>query len=145
MRSAAEHEVPTLHRLGLSSFQNRDRFDWGWTEEYLQYLLSTSSGFLHVAEVAGEPQIVGLHCGVWNYPECREDQCRFYWLYIDSRFRRRGIGTQLIQYSLARAAERGKRSAIVGIWGSDEPARQVVEHLGFQQVETLNLMRLTLD
>ena len=144
IRSAIEVELGHICELGMSSFQDPNRFDWGWTEEYLSYLLSSSTGFIHVAQNGNEKQIIGFHCGVWDYPESRIDQCRFYWLYVAPPFRGRGVGGVLIQHSLKEAKLKGKTSVVVGIWGSDKVTTKIYSAFGFEPVESLVLRRLSI-
>lgn len=135
IRDAVVDDIDPVYLMGFKTFQDKDKFDWGWEKEYMHCLLDPSYGIFHIAEI--DEKTVGFQIGVLNYPESSDTQCRILWLYVSPQFRRQGITTKLIKHFLREVMKKGKTSVCADVWGSNTAAQDMVTMLGFKPKEKL--------
>jgi L-amino acid N-acyltransferase YncA/predicted O-methyltransferase YrrM len=54
-------------------------------------------------------------------------------VYVDEKFRRRGVGQRLLEQAIARAPSLGMTALVGLIFGHNEPSLKLFEHLGFER------------
>lgn len=140
IRNALKEEIDTIYLMGYKTFQDKNKYDWGWGKEILNSFLNPSYGICHVAETNNK--ILGFILGVWNYPESSEIQCRIIWIYVLPEYRRQGVATNLIGNLLKMAKEKGKKSVCAGVWGSDTIVHNLIAKWSFKPRETLIIYQL---
>lgn len=55
-------------------------------------------------------------------------------IYVRMSFKRQGLGTQLYDLALEKAAELKKNRIILGVWEHNEPAQKFYQKLGFHRI-----------
>ena len=135
IRPASPDEIDEIYDMGRPTFADPNRYDWGWERPFLERLVTTEFGFIDVA-VAGE-ELIALHCGAWNYPDLCTTKCRMLWLFVQTAYRRLGIGTRLLHESVANAQRMGKTEVCIGAWEADRVAQRFLTRAGLAPTESL--------
>ena len=139
IRPASPNEIDAVYHMGLPAFADPNRYDWGWERAFLERLCNTEYGFIDVAHTGDE--LIGFHCGAWNYPDFCATKCRMLWLYVSPAYRRFGVGVKLLRESIANARRRGKTEICVGAWETDRVARRFLTRAGLAPAESLIFYR----
>jgi ribosomal protein S18 acetylase RimI-like enzyme len=144
IRLAQEGDLPGLGRLGALLVYQHHAFDParflapddGVEEGYAWFLgtqLQAPDVVIHVAQVEGE--VVGYVYAAIEPPswkELREQAGFIHDIVVDERFRRRGVGQQLLEAAVAWLEQRGAPQILLCTATANLPAQRLFARLGFR-------------
>lgn len=99
-------------------------------QEYLRSFITNADRTVVVAETDG---IIGYASGEYvNNPVNRHPHCQFHELFLESEFRRQGIGTSLNEALTQWAHDKGAKHMKLNVYHLNESAQQFYQRQGFQ-------------
>ena len=108
----------------------------GFAQRYLPKTIRSAlgrNGFLRVAEVDGQPAgfILALKGKTAPWDQSRTRSCFIMELHVATKFRRRGIGSTLIESAREHYRARGYDWISLGVFADNSDARAFYDRLGF--------------
>jgi len=102
-----------------------------WSRVQFEGELGQESGFQYVARLPVRRTVVALICGRQT-----GDEAEILKLTVDRAFRRRGIGSSLLDYAQTRMEQSGVCHCYLEMRASNVPARKLYEKKGFVEIGT---------
>lgn len=121
IRTARPADLPELVRIERASFPIP------WSESAFRAVMRREHGRVIVADRGGE--VVG-HAAVWF----AADEGELGDIAVDPDWRRRGVGTELVEAALREARRRGVQQLFLQVRESNGPALRLYERAGFRKV-----------